>query len=122
MGNGFNKFTPKNKRLGTKFLSNLIGTAFAVTNIKQISVSVEQVVENEFQSDRVLDLSGWSCPWCIVKTKSWLRRMDPGEVLEVISTDPEVQENFPQILETSRDRVIRMEQHKEYYRLLIRRG
>ncbi|MBW1707711.1 MAG: sulfurtransferase TusA family protein [Deltaproteobacteria bacterium] len=79
-------------------------------------------MKNEFQSDKVLDLRGWSCPWCIVKAKSWLRRMGPGEILEVISTDPEVQKNFPQVLETGRDEVIRVEQHKKYYRLLIRRG
>jgi tRNA 2-thiouridine synthesizing protein A len=79
-------------------------------------------VENDFQSDRVLDLRGWSCPWCIVKAKSWLRRMVSGEVLEVISTDPELQKNFPQVLESGGDQVIRVERHKKYYRILVQRG
>jgi tRNA 2-thiouridine synthesizing protein A len=82
---------------------------------------VGQVVENEFKVDRILDLRGWTCPWCIVKTKSWLKRMNPGEILEVISTDPEVQKNFPHVLERSPDQVIRVEQKKDYFRLLIRR-
>ncbi|MCD6297491.1 MAG: sulfurtransferase TusA family protein [Deltaproteobacteria bacterium] len=81
-----------------------------------------RVVENEFQPDRVLDLRGWSCPWCIVKAKSWLKRMGPGEILEVMSTDPEVQETFPHVLERSKDHVIRIEQKKDFFRLLIRRG
>lgn len=81
-----------------------------------------RLVENEFNVDRVLDLRGWSCPWCIVKARSWLKRMNPGEILEVISTDPEVQKNFPHVLEGSQDQVIRIEQKKDYFRLLIRRG
>jgi TusA-related sulfurtransferase len=79
-------------------------------------------LENAIQADRVLDLSGWSCPWCIVKAKSWLRRMGSGEVLEVISTDPEVQETFTHVLGTGLDRVIRVERHKTYYRILVQRG
>ncbi|MBW1797613.1 MAG: sulfurtransferase TusA family protein [Deltaproteobacteria bacterium] len=78
-------------------------------------------MKNEYQPDKVLDLRGWSCPWCIVKAKSWLRQMSPGQVLEVISTDPEVQKNFPQVLERGRDRLISVEQHEDYYRLLIQR-
>jgi len=48
--------------------------------------------------------------------------MNPGEILEVISTDPEVQKNFPHVLDRSHDQVIGIEQKKDYFRLLIRRG
>ena len=48
--------------------------------------------------------------------------MVSGEVLEVISTDPELQENFPQVLESGGDQVIRVERHKKYYRILVQRG
>lgn len=47
--------------------------------------------------------------------------MNPGEILEVISTDPEVQKNFPHVLKGSQDQVICVEQKKDYFRLLIRR-
>ena len=67
-------------------------------------------------------MRGWSCPWCIVKAKSWLRQMSPGQVLEVISTDPEAQKNFPQVLGRGRDRLISIEQYEDYYRLVIQRG
>jgi TusA-related sulfurtransferase len=79
-------------------------------------------VENEFKVDRILDLRGWTCPWCIVKARSWLKCMNPGKILEVISTDPEVLKNFPHVLERSQDQVIRVEQKKDYFHLLIRRG
>jgi hypothetical protein len=48
--------------------------------------------------------------------------MNPGKILEVISTDPEVLKNFPHVLERSQDKVIRVEQKKDYFHLLIRRG
>jgi len=63
-----------------------------------------------------------SYPGAFLKAKSWLRRMSPGQVLEILNTDPQVRKDFHQILEKSRDRVIRVEKRKEYFRLLIRRG
>ena len=80
------------------------------------------MVENAFKVDKVLDLRGWSCPWCLVKARSWLSRMKPGEILEVISTDAEIRKNFPQILEGSQDRVIGVEQKKDFFCLFVRRG
>ena len=79
-------------------------------------------MENEKEADKNLDLRGWSCPWCILKAKSWLRQMNPGQVLEVLSTDPQVQKDFPHILEKSRDRLISVEKRKAYFRLMVRRG
>jgi TusA-related sulfurtransferase len=73
-------------------------------------------------SDRVLDLRGWSYPWCILKAKSWLVRMKPGQVLEVLFTDPGVQKNLPRVLERTSDRIIRWEQKEDYAGMLIRRG
>jgi TusA-related sulfurtransferase len=47
--------------------------------------------------------------------------MNRGEILEVISTDPEVQRNFPHILKRSKDKLLRLEKMKDSFRLLIRR-
>jgi TusA-related sulfurtransferase len=77
---------------------------------------------SERQPDRVLDLRGWSCPWCILKAKSWLVRMKPGQILEVLCTDPNVQQNFPRVLARTEDRVIRWEHKDDYIGVLIRRG
>ena len=48
--------------------------------------------------------------------------MSPGEILEVLSTDPQVRKNFPHILERSADRVISVDQNNGYYRVLVQRG
>lgn len=72
--------------------------------------------------DSVLDLRGWSCPWCILQVTSRLRKMRPGQILEVLSTDPRVQTNFPQILKRGRNRVIDLEENDDFLRLFIKRG
>jgi TusA-related sulfurtransferase len=48
--------------------------------------------------------------------------MRPGQILEVLSTDPRVQTNFPQILKRGRNRVIDLEENDDFLRLFIKRG
>jgi len=38
-------------------------------------------------ADQTLDASGLNCPMPILKTKKALKQMEPGQILEVISTD-----------------------------------
>jgi tRNA 2-thiouridine synthesizing protein A len=38
--------------------------------------------------DRTLDASGLTCPLPVLKARKLLTRMHPGEVLEVVTTDP----------------------------------
>ena len=103
--------------------SETIGTAFALcTNQTKQFHNTGQHVKNEFPIDRVLDVRGWSCPWCIVKAKSWLGRMKPGQILELLGTDPETLKNFPSILRSGDDRIIEVKQYPDYHRMLIRRG
>jgi tRNA 2-thiouridine synthesizing protein A len=79
-------------------------------------------VRNDFQIDRILDLRGWGCPWYVVKAKSWLNRMEPGQVLELLGTDPESLSKVPSVLRHGKDKVIEVKQYADYHRLLIRRG
>jgi tRNA 2-thiouridine synthesizing protein A len=100
------------------------GLALRLQNVKdkQTSVPRRQASMGDIQSDKVLDVRGWSCPWCILKAKSWLRRMNPGQTLEVLSTDPNVLKNFPLVLERTKDRVIHTDQSDECYRIWVKRG
>lgn len=76
----------------------------------------------DMKGDKVLDLRGWSCPWCILKAMSWLARMDPGQVLEVLSTDPNVLKNFPLVLERTGNRILSMDQADGSFHIRILRG
>jgi tRNA 2-thiouridine synthesizing protein A len=42
----------------------------------------------EFDITETLDVKGASCPMPVVKSKAAIDELDPGEVLEVLATDP----------------------------------
>ena len=47
--------------------------------------------------------------------------MNPGQILEVLSTDPNVLRNFPRVLERSGDRVIHMKKDDDYFHIYVQR-
>ena len=74
------------------------------------------------KADKVLDVRGWSCPWCILKAKSELNLMQPGEVLEVLVTDPMTLVDFPNVLGKSGDQLMQINEQPDFSRIYIRRG
>jgi TusA-related sulfurtransferase len=48
--------------------------------------------------------------------------MKPGEVLEVLATDPLVFEDFPKVLGQGGHQVIQIDEDSEFSRLYVRRG
>ena len=69
-----------------------------------------------------LDLIGVVSPICLLKCKSALARLDPGEVLEVLVQDQEVVESLSMILKQSEDRMEAFSKEGECFRLSIRKG
>ena len=53
-----------------------------------------KTTEKTYEANEILDLRGWGCPWVILKAKSWLNRMSSGEILEVISSDDQIEKSF----------------------------
>lgn len=74
------------------------------------------------KADKVLDVRGWNCPWCILKAESLLRLMEPGKVLEVLVTDPQIIRDLPSVLTQGNDQLIKVDQQREVYHLYVRRG
>ena len=74
------------------------------------------------EADKIIDLRGMSCPWSILKAKSQLIAMDPGEVLEVLSTDPMMSEDFPKVLGQRGHQLIQVIDQPEYSKLYVMRG
>ena len=81
-----------------------------------------KITEKPCRADRVLDLRGWVCPWVALKAKSWLSRMNAGEILEVISSDTQIQKSFSHIFEKTKDRVICMNHDENCHHAWIKRG
>jgi len=53
-----------------------------------------------------LDLSGLKCPLPALRTRKALRRMAPGEVLDVVCTDPMSAIDIPNVVRECGDRVL----------------
>ncbi|MDY6984744.1 MAG: sulfurtransferase TusA family protein [Pseudomonadota bacterium] len=53
-------------------------------------------------NDLALDLSGLTCPMPLLKTKQALNRMEAGQVLMVIATDPASERDFQAFSQQSR--------------------
>jgi TusA-related sulfurtransferase len=69
-----------------------------------------------------LDLIGVVSPICLLKCKSALSRLRPGEVLEVVVQDGEVIESLSMILKESQDSLESFTKEGECFRLSIRKG
>jgi TusA-related sulfurtransferase len=69
-----------------------------------------------------LDLIGVITPICLLKCKSALARLNPGEELEVMVQDEEVFESLSMILKQSQDRMESFSKEGECYRISIRKG
>jgi len=83
---------------------------------------LELIVEPKSEVSKVIDLRGMSCAWSILKAKSQLNAMDPGEVLEVLSSDPMMITDFPKVLGERGHQLIQIKDKQKFYRLYVRRG
>ena len=79
-------------------------------------------MDRKGEADKVIDLRGMSCPWSILKAKSQLIAMKPGEVLEVLASDPMMFEDFPKVLGQSGHHLVEINRLPDYSRLYVKRG
>ena len=79
-------------------------------------------MEKITKAHKVLDVRGWSCPWCILKAESLLSLMKPGKVLEVLASDPQVIKDLPSVLRHRDDLLIKVDEQRDCYRIYVRRG
>ncbi len=83
---------------------------------------LELILGKRAEANKVIDLRGVSCPWSILKAKSQLIAMDPGEVLEVLASDPTMFEDFPKVLGKSGHHLVEIHRQQGYARLYVKRG
>lgn len=70
--------------------------------------------------DRSLDVSGTLCPIPVVRARAELRTMQPGEVLEVLATDPLAELDLAVMCEHSGHELLLAESADQQVRVLIR--
>lgn len=71
---------------------------------------------------RVLDLRGLACPLPVLKTRKALMAMAPGEVLDVLATDPVAARDIPEYAESAGHTLLAIEHDRDVWRFRVRRG
>lgn len=68
-----------------------------------------------------LDLTGLRCPLPIVKTAAHVKKMQPGESLEVLATDPGSVPDFKAWAKATGHGLVAVDQQDDVYRFVIRK-
>ncbi len=69
-----------------------------------------------------LNLIGVFFPICLLKCKSTLHAMHPGERMDVLVSDPEVLDELEKIIRRSKDQIIHRLKKPDHCRLRIQKG
>ena len=71
--------------------------------------------------DQVLDCSGMSCPLPVVKTSQAIKKMEVGQVLELLATDPGVEPDMKAWSGRTGNELLGISRDGDVFHVLIRR-
>jgi len=103
----------------TQFLSFVrrlvsVGTGFAILVLK-----MKRGARLESKKNHVLDLRGIIAPVTFLKVTQLLRRMRPGEKLEILGKDPDTRTQLSQVLHTFHYRLLDIKEESSFYRISL---
>ena len=73
------------------------------------------------KADSTLDCFGLLCPMPIVKTATKMRELEPGQVLEIVSTDEGIKEDMPAWCKATGHEFLGVEQDGDLYKVYVRK-
>lgn len=73
-------------------------------------------------TDKVLDAKGLACPMPIIKTKKALSDMEPGQVLEIHSTDKGAKSDLAAWAKSSGNELVEHEEDNGVLKFWIKKG
>ena len=79
------------------------------------------MIEN-ITPDETLDCRGLSCPMPLLKVKKALKKLKPGQILEVLGTDPGSKNDIPDYAKKQGDEFLGMEDESGHTRYLLKKG
>lgn len=72
-------------------------------------------------ADQVLDCSGMACPLPVVKTSQAIKKIDTGQVLELLATDPGVEPDMMAWTRRTGNELLSIGKQGDVFHVLIRR-
>lgn len=82
------------------------------------------VTENnpDIKADEVLDAKGLNCPLPILKTKVLLNKLQPGQIVHVLSTDPHSVIDFEAYCARTKHELLEIRESGDLYEFFVRRA
>jgi tRNA 2-thiouridine synthesizing protein A len=72
-------------------------------------------------ADELLDCVGLACPLPVIKTAQAIKNLTPGQVLEVLATDPGVEPDMRAWTSRTGNELLGISKQAEVFHVLIRR-
>ena len=72
-------------------------------------------------ADQVLDCTGMACPLPVVKTSQAVKKIEPGQVLELLATDPGVEPDMRAWSSRTGNELLGVSKEAGVFHVLIRR-
>lgn len=72
-------------------------------------------------ADATIDTSGLYCPIPVIEAQKAIRRLDGGQILLVIATDPGVKTDMPDWCKASRHELVALEEDGKTFRIYVRK-
>jgi tRNA 2-thiouridine synthesizing protein A len=79
------------------------------------------LAESSASADQVLDCTGMACPLPVVKTSQAIKKIEPGQVLELLATDPGVEPDMKAWSGRTGNELLSIGQEDGVFHVLIRR-
>jgi len=75
-----------------------------------------------YKAAKTLDVRGLTCPLVVVKAKKAITEVQPGEVLEVLSTDPASKADIPAWTKRTGHELLEVLDEGELFKFYVKRG
>lgn len=77
-------------------------------------------MSTDLKVDQTVDCVGAFCPVPIIRARNAIKSMSPGQILEIVATDPGSIGDFPAFSKNTGHELIRTDESNETYRYYIR--
>lgn len=77
---------------------------------------------DEIKPDLTIDCKGLSCPMPLLKTKKAIQKLQPGQILEVLGTDPGSKNDIPGWCERAGHEFLGVKEDAGFMRFYVRKG
>ncbi|UCF82507.1 MAG: sulfurtransferase TusA family protein [Desulfobacteraceae bacterium] len=78
---------------------------------------------SKMNPDVILDVRGLSCPMPTLKTAKAMKNLEPGQILEVLGTDPGTKKDMPKLAKKSGNEWLGfLDDEEGFYRFYLKKG